>query len=266
MNTSIKIIGFTRRAVQPKSLIPETDALSTRPSELFTPCYTGLPSVHVFAKLFFEVHSRTFFFLKQFFNIDEFFNRFFSQSHFFLYQFFVHFIKNGLKNSNYYAASCSVECMHFVFLDTATEKPEQTTTVRRYQRHVLKMHYSLALCYFLAIKKFSIINIAVSYILIKFPEKALNNLSSRQGYSNRSQDVTKLQKFTQIIRIPCSVVGLSFEKCFSSLLFSNICEEAKICSYFLSKGELVTQHPQLPRKNITTSNKAVQSTRSGGPV
>ena len=34
MNTNFKVIGLTRLGIKPKSAAPETDAITTRPSEL----------------------------------------------------------------------------------------------------------------------------------------------------------------------------------------------------------------------------------------
>ena len=36
MNTNIKVIGLTRIGIKPESTAPEADALTTRPSELFS--------------------------------------------------------------------------------------------------------------------------------------------------------------------------------------------------------------------------------------
>ena len=36
MNTNFKMIGFTRLVIKPKSTAPEADALTSRPSELFS--------------------------------------------------------------------------------------------------------------------------------------------------------------------------------------------------------------------------------------
>ena len=48
MYTNFKVIGLTRLGIKPASLAPETDALTTRPSELFA-AGGCIPSVEIVA-------------------------------------------------------------------------------------------------------------------------------------------------------------------------------------------------------------------------